>query len=216
MDFMATITKRTILEGIINSLGGDVSPRFEREMKRCIDSYFEYLIDRISSGHVVYFTGVGKIYSLYKKAGRPVRNPKTGEPKVMSETINYKFSSANNNTKNTRMFRNGKVTKEMQLSYLESYINQECASLFLIKSESNRLARLIHSVIISNINSVVKDGHRMEVRGFGVIHQKVRRKCIVRNPKSGERFESEERKLISYKAGSEVVKRGMSLLDIAS
>ena len=63
------------------------------------------------------------------------------------------------------------------------------------------------SVILNEIKQALKRGDRVELRGFGMFstnHQKAR---ISRNPKTGEKVNTPEKKTIHFKMAKEMFKK---------
>jgi integration host factor subunit beta len=63
------------------------------------------------------------------------------------------------------------------------------------------------SVVLNEIKQALKRGDRVELRGFGMFstnHQKAR---ISRNPKTGEKINTPEKKTIHFKMAKEMFKK---------
>ena len=63
------------------------------------------------------------------------------------------------------------------------------------------------SVVLNEIKQALKRGDRVELRGFGMFsanHQKAR---ISRNPKTGEKVNTPEKKAIHFKMAKEMFKK---------
>jgi integration host factor subunit beta len=63
------------------------------------------------------------------------------------------------------------------------------------------------SVVLNEIKQALKRGDRVELRGFGMFstnHQKAR---ISRNPKTGEKVNTPEKKTIHFKMAKEMFKK---------
>ena len=68
-----TLTKADFAERLFDELGID-----KREAKKMVELFFEEINSSLEQGKPVKISGFGK-FELRDKAGRPGRNPKTGE-----------------------------------------------------------------------------------------------------------------------------------------
>ena len=75
---MGALTKADIVEKIVEDLGLNL-----REAKELVELFFEEIRVTLERGEVVKLSGFGN-FELRDKNARPGRNPKTGEPKVIS------------------------------------------------------------------------------------------------------------------------------------
>ena len=60
------------------------------------------------------------------------------------------------------------------------------------------------NIILSEIKKTLRKGDRVELRGFGVFSTNVQRARISRNPKTGEKVNTPEKKVISWKMSKEM------------
>ena len=63
------------------------------------------------------------------------------------------------------------------------------------------------NIILSEIKKTLRKGDRVELRGFGVFSTNVQRARISRNPKTGEKVNTPEKKVISWKMSKEMFKK---------
>ena len=62
-------------------------------------------------------------------------------------------------------------------------------------------------IILSEIKSTLKRNERVELRGFGVFSTNLQKSRISRNPKTGEKVNTPEKKIIHFKMGKELFKK---------
>ena len=80
----------------------------------------------------------------------------------------------------------------------------------LKKSYPNFLKRdleKIVSVVLNEIKQSLKRGDRVELRGFGMFSTNIQKARISRNPKTGERVNTPEKKTIHFKMAKEMFKK---------
>jgi len=63
------------------------------------------------------------------------------------------------------------------------------------------------SVVLTEIRQALKRGDRVELRGFGIFSTKVQKARISRNPKTGEKVNTPEKKTIHFKMAKEMFKK---------
>ena len=63
------------------------------------------------------------------------------------------------------------------------------------------------NIILSEIKQALYKGERVELRGFGVWSIHVQKARISRNPKTGEKIETSQKKKIHFKMGKELFKK---------
>mgnify|MGYP000235045875 CR=1 FL=1 len=63
------------------------------------------------------------------------------------------------------------------------------------------------NIILEEIKQALKRGDRVELRGFGVFSTNVQKPRISRNPKTGEKVNTPEKKTIHFKMGKELFKK---------
>ena len=63
------------------------------------------------------------------------------------------------------------------------------------------------NIILNEIKNTLKRGERVELRGFGVFSTKVQKARISRNPKTGEKVNTPEKKTIHFKMAKELFKK---------
>ncbi len=62
-------------------------------------------------------------------------------------------------------------------------------------------------IILNEIKFTLKRGERVELRGFGVFSTKIQKARISRNPKTGEKIDTPEKKTIHFKMAKELFKK---------
>jgi integration host factor subunit beta len=63
------------------------------------------------------------------------------------------------------------------------------------------------SVVLNEIKQALKRGDRVELRGFGVFSTNNQKARISRNPKTGEKVNTPEKKTIHFKMAKEMFKK---------
>ena len=63
------------------------------------------------------------------------------------------------------------------------------------------------NIILSEIKSTLNRNERVELRGFGVFSTNLQKSRISRNPKTGEKVNTPEKKTIRFKMGKELFKK---------
>ena len=63
------------------------------------------------------------------------------------------------------------------------------------------------NIILGEIKRALKRGDRVELRGFGVFSTKIQNARISRNPKTGEKINTPEKKTIHFKMSKELFKK---------
>ena len=62
-------------------------------------------------------------------------------------------------------------------------------------------------IILSEIKHALKRGDRVELRGFGIFSTNTQKARISRNPKTGEKVNTPEKKIIHFKMTKEMFKK---------
>ena len=68
------------------------------------------------------------------------------------------------------------------------------------------LDRLIN-IILNDIKNTLKRGERVELRGFGIFSSKIQKSRISRNPKTGEKVNTPQKKTIRFKMSKDLFKK---------
>ena len=63
------------------------------------------------------------------------------------------------------------------------------------------------NIILNEIKQALYKGERVELRGFGVWSIHIQKARISRNPKTGEKLETPQKKTIHFKMGKELFKK---------
>ena len=62
-------------------------------------------------------------------------------------------------------------------------------------------------IILKEIKNTLKRGERVELRGFGVFSTNIQKARISRNPKTGEKVNTPEKKTIHFKMSKDLFKK---------
>ena len=62
-------------------------------------------------------------------------------------------------------------------------------------------------IILKEIKQTLKRGERVELRGFGVFSTNIQKARISRNPKTGEKVNTPEKKTIHFKMSKDLFKK---------
>ena len=63
------------------------------------------------------------------------------------------------------------------------------------------------SIVLSEVKQALKHGDRVELRGFGMFSTNIQKARISRNPKTGEKVNTPEKKTIHFKMAKEMFKK---------
>ena len=63
------------------------------------------------------------------------------------------------------------------------------------------------SVVLNEIKQALRRGDRVELRGFGIFSTNIQKARISRNPKTGEKVNTPEKKTIHFKMAKEMFKK---------
>ena len=63
------------------------------------------------------------------------------------------------------------------------------------------------SVVLNEIKQALKRGDRVELRGFGMFSTNIQKARISRNPRTGEKINTPEKKVIHWKMSKEMFKK---------
>ena len=63
------------------------------------------------------------------------------------------------------------------------------------------------NIILNEIKRTLKKGDRVELRGFGIFSTNIQKARISRNPKTGEKVNTPEKKTIHFKMSKELFKK---------
>ena len=67
--------------------------------------------------------------------------------------------------------------------------------------------RKFTEIILKEIKNTLKRGERVELRGFGVFSSSTQKARISRNPKTGEKVHTQEKKTINFKMSKDLFKK---------
>ena len=62
-------------------------------------------------------------------------------------------------------------------------------------------------IILSEIKQALKRGDRVELRGFGIFSTNIQKARLSRNPRTGEKVSTPEKKTIHFKMSKEMFKK---------
>ena len=62
-------------------------------------------------------------------------------------------------------------------------------------------------IILKDIKETLKRGERVELRGFGVFFSNIQKARISRNPKTGEKVNTPQKKTIHFKMAKDLLKK---------
>ena len=62
-------------------------------------------------------------------------------------------------------------------------------------------------IVLNEIKKTLKRGERVELRGFGVFSTNIQKSRISRNPKTGEKVNTPEKKTIHFKMSKDLFKK---------
>ena len=65
----------------------------------------------------------------------------------------------------------------------------------------------VTSIVLNEIKQALKRGNRVELRGFGMFSTNIQKARISRNPKTGEKVNTPEKKTIHFKMSKEMFKK---------
>ncbi len=63
------------------------------------------------------------------------------------------------------------------------------------------------NIILKEIKETLKRGERVELRGFGIFYTNTQKARISRNPKTGEKVNTPEKKTINFKMSKDLFKK---------
>ena len=63
------------------------------------------------------------------------------------------------------------------------------------------------NIILDEIKKTLKRGERVELRGFGIFSTKIQKTRISRNPKTGEKVNTPEKRIIAFKMSKDLFKK---------
>ena len=63
------------------------------------------------------------------------------------------------------------------------------------------------NIILKDIKETLKRGERVELRGFGVFFSNIQKARISRNPKTGEKVNTPQKKTIHFKMAKDLLKK---------
>jgi len=91
------------------------------------------------------------------------------------------------------------------LSVVKSNLLKQLSKNFpnFLKKDLEKLT----NIILKEIRQTLKKGERVELRGFGVFYTNIQKARISRNPKTGEKINTPEKKTIHFKMAKDLFKK---------
>jgi len=71
----------------------------------------------------------------------------------------------------------------------------------------NKDLEKLSNIILNEIKQTLKRGERVELRGFGVFSTNTQKARISRNPKTGEKVNTPEKRIIHFKMAKDLFKK---------
>ena len=65
----------------------------------------------------------------------------------------------------------------------------------------------VSQIILEEIKKTLKRGERVELRGFGIFYSNLQKARISRNPKTGEKVNTPEKRTIHFKMSKDLFKK---------
>ena len=65
----------------------------------------------------------------------------------------------------------------------------------------------ISDIILKEIKETLKRGERVELRGFGVFYTNIQKARLSRNPRTGQKVNTPEKKTINFKMSKDLFKK---------
>jgi integration host factor subunit alpha len=159
-------TVETITKLIMSNKLAENNLATKHKSKLITQSIVDCIIALLTDGQSVMLKGYGSL-STHDKSERPGRNPKTGEPHLITarKVINFGLVPGNKN----------RAPKP-----------KICSIIANLSGVSFETASTSFDIFLGYLGGV-KDGHlRMELRGLGVFYYTERKGGAARNPKTGE------------------------------
>lgn len=177
---MITLTKNCIAVRISDN---HFHGRLGSDSITAVNTLIDISCDALRSNKQVAYKGFGKLVPKIKEGGRPVRNPKTGEEKTMSEVATVTMPSSQS-SKN-KASNQGKVNTSELISELKTRLRTKLRSS---PSEIDKLAEATVREFISALSETETCKVRIEIRGFGVFSAKEAGPRNSINPKTQVKF----------------------------
>ncbi len=152
----------------------------EHKAKLIIQAVVDALIALLTDGRSVNLMGIG-VLSTKQKTERPGRNPKTGEPHLITarKVINFGHQAENKN---------------------RAGITEICDIVSVLSNVDHATSRMAFNVLLSSLVNVSNGHCRVEIRGLGTFYYTLNPPGLKRNPNTGERVCCGERIHIKFKA----------------
>ena len=156
-----TITKLVLSGHLAESLKISV-PKSQPIIQGVVDA----LIALLTDGRSVILKGAG-VLSTKQKSERPGRNPKTGEPHLITarKVINLGHQPNNKN---------------------RAGIGEICDIISTLANVSHTTSRAAFDILLTSLRNVSYGNYSVEIRGLGTFYYTEHFDTLKRNPKTGE------------------------------
>ncbi|EJV5946464.1 HU family DNA-binding protein [Vibrio parahaemolyticus] len=175
------IIKKDIAERVNQNLDIEVT---DAQCAIAVDSLLDVMTDKLVLGYPIRLQGVGKLFPYFKKGGRLVRNPKTGETMPMEDRFVVSFI--------TRTNRSLAEKNDKHTLSLWDLIHAVADHPSMIKAKFGLHKNLIKvsETTVRVFSEIVQESREqcgvVELRGFGVFKTTSSERREVRNPKTNE------------------------------
>ncbi|WP_210499606.1 HU family DNA-binding protein [Vibrio crassostreae] len=182
-----TYTKNDMVEELYTLNEGIIT---RTVAKKSVDNLFKLLNDELTDFNSVTLRHVDTLVPRKRSGGRPVRNPKTGETKLMHDDVTVKLKGKSV----TPMEINEKVTHTILQDKLSDM------------SYSPKVAEDTLSIFLGLLKEISQGAGRMEVRNFGIFYSKWNDERNSRNPATGEKVIAKAGWSLGYKCSKKLKK----------
>ncbi len=180
----STTITRSVMAGII----GDELKIKSNRSRKAVDAIVDFIKSEVSVGHRFPVKGFGTI-SANVKSARPGLNPKTRETCEIKPRISITLS---------------KTFTEFEGVDNRISVKNDLIKVIATAVKCNMIeAENIRNVFFSVIYGIFETESRIEIRGFGVFYRRELKSRTVRNPKTGEKFISDDRLTLAFKASNQ-------------
>lgn len=167
-----TITKSDIAQDIYLEYNrvyrnkGCVSPR---QAVEALNSYVDQIKGYLKEHNSVVLKCYGKLVTLPKSGGRPVRNPKTGEEMPMRDIVTVTLGGP----QGKGVVKNPRINPSKMIEDLSNNLG------------NSKLAHVVTDCFSRALEETTSGDTRIEIRGFGVFTSNTLKGRNGRNPKTG-------------------------------
>jgi nucleoid DNA-binding protein len=173
---LTTITKVTLAENLSARLG-DEDGYENLDTRPLIESFVNVIKNALMNKQSVMLFKLGTLAVKFKEARNGARNPKTGEPCMVSArhvvTLNKTFKTNNKI----------KLHEIVDLTKNDNSFTSELSPAFIRKA---------FKLFLIDFYNLAEGNTRIEIRGLGVFYPALMKERNARNPKTGETLRSKE------------------------